>query len=729
MVQVVNNKIYKNILSTIDNTITNICKNHSSVSTTDVVKDQANDAIQILNDYRTYISDELQKLEKLAVWDVFTIAVYGETNAGKSTLIETLRILFKEKTKLEQINTFNAFAKNINFDDEALDRIEAEIQRAEQNEIQANSAFKALTSELDTEEAQTANELASLKQTIEIKKLSSSFFKKIIYLFKKLEEEKLLIIATEKANEQQIKFKQIINAELAVLQELQNNLADKKQAREKFLNELEKLNAFQDGEIIGNGRSDFTLLSKNYSFEINGQKFDLIDVPGIEGNEATVSDNIFDSVKKSHAVFYISPKAAPPNTGDGKIKGTLEKIKEHLGDQTEVWAIFNKRITNPIALRGTNLLSDDETAGLNDLHKQLKTQLGESFLGVKSISALPAFYASSQCILPTNPHFAARKKFQNSMSSEDLLNRSQLSDFCKFIEQDICKNFKLKIEQANRKKISVSVEQGNKAISNLKDKLKISSEGLQNQITSSKDELDKLVISIANQLVSNSSIIVEEAKTQMRQQIYAEIKTEIDNDYLEFILEQGTKKLSQSLQQKFETLTQEQQNSFIEEVEAVVHRVSSNISEIMNIQINQTSFNKSSKFNFQFKMDNGINILSIASGLAGAALLIWNPVGWALTVASVIGIVASLAKGLYGFFSKSYKQGQQRKATDKYISELFKVINDELNKNMSQTKEQLEAQIKAVKIEMNAPLETLLKILTVIETAEISFKKIEQQLS
>jgi hypothetical protein len=48
---------------------------------------------------------------------------------------------------------------------------------------------------------------------------------------------------------------------------------------------------------------------------------------------------------------------------------------------------------------------------------------------------------------------------------------------------------------------------------------------------------------------------------------------------------------------------------------------------------------------------------------------------------------------------------------------------------MSQTKEQLEAQIKAVKIEMNTPLETLLKILTVIETAEISFKKIEQQLS
>nr|WP_275335157.1 hypothetical protein [Enterococcus faecium] len=34
------------------------------------------------------------------------MAFYGETNAGKSTLIESLRILLKEKKKLEEHQIF-----------------------------------------------------------------------------------------------------------------------------------------------------------------------------------------------------------------------------------------------------------------------------------------------------------------------------------------------------------------------------------------------------------------------------------------------------------------------------------------------------------------------------------------------------------------------------------------------------------------------------------------------
>lgn len=44
-------------------------------------------------------NQELRQLKTHAEWDVFTLAFFGETNAGKSTIIESLRILFNEKSR------------------------------------------------------------------------------------------------------------------------------------------------------------------------------------------------------------------------------------------------------------------------------------------------------------------------------------------------------------------------------------------------------------------------------------------------------------------------------------------------------------------------------------------------------------------------------------------------------------------------------------------------------
>ena len=42
---------------------------------------------------------EIEKLRKSSEWDKFCIAFFGETNAGKSTIIETLRIVYDEETR------------------------------------------------------------------------------------------------------------------------------------------------------------------------------------------------------------------------------------------------------------------------------------------------------------------------------------------------------------------------------------------------------------------------------------------------------------------------------------------------------------------------------------------------------------------------------------------------------------------------------------------------------
>ena len=47
-----------------------------------------------------------------------------------------------------------------------------------------------------------------------------------------------------------------------------------------------------DGLIVGTGESDYTQVYKEYKMNIGGVPFTLIDVPGIEGNEAKYEEEI-----------------------------------------------------------------------------------------------------------------------------------------------------------------------------------------------------------------------------------------------------------------------------------------------------------------------------------------------------------------------------------------------------------------------------------------------------
>ncbi len=134
------------------------------------------EALKVFQQLERKSLKELESLKNNEEWENFTIAFYGETGAGKSTLIECLRMFFKEQSKVVQQERF--------------------------------------------------------------KRLYSNYVKN-------------------------------------------------DRGSGHALLELEK---FQDGAIIGDGRSDFTLKTRSYSFQYNHQNFILLDVPGIEGNEKKVID-------------------------------------------------------------------------------------------------------------------------------------------------------------------------------------------------------------------------------------------------------------------------------------------------------------------------------------------------------------------------------------------------------------------------------------------------------
>ena len=63
---------------------------------------------QLNSEFKT----EIDRLENSSEWDRFCMAFFGETNAGKSTIIEALRIVYDEESRREEINSQNDMIKS-----------------------------------------------------------------------------------------------------------------------------------------------------------------------------------------------------------------------------------------------------------------------------------------------------------------------------------------------------------------------------------------------------------------------------------------------------------------------------------------------------------------------------------------------------------------------------------------------------------------------------------------
>nr|WP_231180377.1 GTPase [Helicobacter pylori] len=187
------------------------------------------EALEVFQQLESESLKELESLKNNEEWENFTIAFYGETGAGKSTLIECLRMFFKERSKMDQQERFRRLY-------------------AEKNHRGSGHA----------------------------------------------------------------------------------------------LLELERL---QDGAIIGDGRSDFTLKTRSYSFQYNHQNFVLLDVPGIESSEKKVIDQISNATQKAHAIFYVTKTPNPPQKEKKGKEERLKKSKDSLIRKQRYGRFSTNRLT------------------------------------------------------------------------------------------------------------------------------------------------------------------------------------------------------------------------------------------------------------------------------------------------------------------------------------------------------------------------------------------------
>lgn len=224
--------IYLDVKANIEN-LQNIFKNTDNEN--ERLKKSNQEALEVFQKLESKSLKELESLKNNEEWENFTIAFYGETGAGKSTLIECLRMFFKERSKMDQQERF--------------------------------------------------------------KRLYSTY---------------------------------------------QNNYQNDERKKQNILKELHSL---QDGATIGDGRSDFTLKTRSYPFQYNHQNFVLLDVPGIEGDEKKVIEQISNATQKAHAIFYVTKTPNPPQKGEGKKKERLKKSKDSLIRKQRYGRFTTNRLT------------------------------------------------------------------------------------------------------------------------------------------------------------------------------------------------------------------------------------------------------------------------------------------------------------------------------------------------------------------------------------------------
>lgn len=90
------NRLYADVARNIQQTLTDITGLHVENEDGKLHLNSMTAKLQTLQDN---FNQKLIYLEKHAEWDKFTLAFFGETNAGKSTIIESLRILFDEESR------------------------------------------------------------------------------------------------------------------------------------------------------------------------------------------------------------------------------------------------------------------------------------------------------------------------------------------------------------------------------------------------------------------------------------------------------------------------------------------------------------------------------------------------------------------------------------------------------------------------------------------------------
>lgn len=219
------------------------------VSRLDVSNDKGNAHLasvkEKLGEMKLRFDSEITYLEKHAEWDNFTIAFFGETNAGKSTIIESLRILFEEKKRQALIKRNQATVSDI----QAVfsEKSDALIDELSTRYVSFCEDVAALGDDIGALVNQTQRDLLSTRQQLEHTQQDYTFCKeRLNHTQSDLDNTRQALQSTEtRLSESQSMLGQVQGELQQVGQQLQGARSDCQRSQQQLTEQSAQLQASQ----------------------------------------------------------------------------------------------------------------------------------------------------------------------------------------------------------------------------------------------------------------------------------------------------------------------------------------------------------------------------------------------------------------------------------------------------------------------------------------------------
>ncbi|MEN3039587.1 MAG: GTPase domain-containing protein [Candidatus Kryptonium sp.] len=440
-----------------------------------------------------------------------------------------------------------------------------------------------------------------------------------------------------------------------------------------------------NGSSIGDGRKDYTQEVVEREVSVDNFKLRLIDMPGIEGKEKDVQDEIKSAVNKCHIVFFVS------GVGKEIERATLEKLKSYLNERALVFCLLNRRSNIQMLRETKKLLSEDVLRVASRVHEQMRSIFGKhygekvivvdallAFIGRGSFDKLPTSYSNRD-------HKYAeykRKVLQIFEGEKELIEASGINDLLnKLIEACSMQNFY--ILNYNLRKLIKEIENClsdiEKEIETFKTSLSFDNR-LREILKDSKSEFR----GVRNRI----KVHIDEILANLKEEIISEGLSKIDALYDDISID--VEKHIEPELYKIEQIVREEVENFIKSLEKKLNwlRLSAEKSSNLNI---------SNQF-LHFGEELGGVLWDTFKGgalTALAASVFFGPIG--IITAFVVG-------GLFNLFTSEEDRKRRRKMelidrVDKIISDLRKNVTNKVNSVLDQIEKKLDDVIRLLEQE------------------------------
>lgn len=486
-----------------------------------------------------------------------------------------------------------------------------------------------------------------------------------------------------------------------------------------------------DGLIIGTGEADFTKGNTLYPLNYKGKGFQLIDVPGIEGDESKYAHMVREAVAKAHLVLYVNGTNKKPE------KATAEKIRSYLRLGTQVCPLVNVR-GNADAYefeedRESLTAHGGATAALQQTEDVLRSVLGSKVLQpgycVQGLLAFSSLASDAQTGRTTIDPARGRdlviqqRNYQKHFaSSKAMYEFSQIKSVAKVLHSKLA-TFREDMVESNKTKVYELLVENISTLQSLHSaheafvaRSKPEFEKCREAIKGSMERFERLVMTGRRNLWDNLFNSLKEDADDIVERHFG------DNDAISSQINRAFKTRQSSLKEKLQEQFERYLDDLGKDLQQAIQRL---LEDVARVEFEQLLYDTET-LNINYKtpdLDLGLELgdygwmaFNIGSyALAGAGIgtafpVIGNLIGAA--AGALVGILVSLLSVFAGKEKRIRKaQGQVQEKIDEACFEAHKALKEERKTLFAPVRKQIDETVLSRVQQLDESLRRPLKII------------------